>query len=190
MNSQADLKENVDPNMKRTGNNNHTEPNVGNSNVQISRRDFFSVAWKGLGILASFEIIGTVTAYFFSGKSRHTAPPKQLMEAGPVTAFALNTVTPFASGRFFLARQADGGFIAISIRCTHLGCSISWEKTRQRFICPCHSSAFDSRGDVINPPAPRALDYYPVLVENGLVKVDIGTIKERNSFKRDQLTYA
>jgi cytochrome b6-f complex iron-sulfur subunit len=156
----------------------------------ITRRDFFSMAWKGLGIIASLETLGIITGFFFSGKSSRVSPPKQLLEAGPVEAFGLNTVTPFASGRFFLARQSDGGFIAISLRCTHLGCSITWEKTRQRFICPCHSSAFDSHGDVINPPAPRALDYYPVQIENGLVKVDIGTLKERNSFKRDQLTYA
>jgi hypothetical protein len=42
----------------------------------------------------------------------------------------------------------------------------------------------------MNPPAARALDYYPVLIENGTVKVDIGTLKERNGFRKDQLVYA
>jgi cytochrome b6-f complex iron-sulfur subunit len=102
----------------------------------------------------------------------------------------LNTVSAFMGGRFYLARQQDGGFIALSLRCTHLGCAISWEENRKRFICPCHSSAFDISGDVLNPPAARALDYYPVLIENGIVKVDIGTLKERNAFRKDQLTYA
>jgi cytochrome b6-f complex iron-sulfur subunit len=161
------------------------------SSDNITRRDFFSVVWKGLGIIAGLELIGIISSYIFSGKTRQgNYKPKQLMEAGTVESFGLNSVTPFAEGRFYLARQADGGFIAISLRCTHLGCSISWEKDRQRFICPCHSSAFDSRGDVLNPPAPRALDYYPVMIENGLVKVDIGTMKERSRFMKDQLVYA
>jgi hypothetical protein len=43
---------------------------------------------------------------------------------------------------------------------------------------------------VLNPPAARALDYYPVLIENGIVKVDISTLKERNTFRKDQLVYA
>jgi cytochrome b6-f complex iron-sulfur subunit len=156
----------------------------------ITRRDFFSMAWKGLGIIAGLEALGIITAYFFSGKNKNTAAPKRLIEAGPVDSFGLNSVSAFMGGRFYLARQQDGGFIALSLRCTHLGCAVSWEEKQKRFICPCHSSAFDISGEVLNPPAARALDYYPVLIENGVVKVDIGTIKERNSFRKDQLIYA
>jgi cytochrome b6-f complex iron-sulfur subunit len=157
---------------------------------EISRRDFFfQMAWKGFGILAAVELLGIFTAYIFSGKEKRTVAPKQLLEAGPVDSFGANTVNAFMGGRFYLARQQDGGFIALSLRCTHLGCSISWEEGRKRFICPCHSSAFDITGEVLNPPAARALDYYPVLIENGIVKVDIGTLKERNVFKTDQLVY-
>jgi cytochrome b6-f complex iron-sulfur subunit len=93
-------------------------------------------------------------------------------------------------GRFYLARQQDGGFIALSLRCTHLGCAVSWEESKKRFICPCHSSAFDIRGEVLNPPAARALNYYAVMIENGIVKVDISNLVERNAFRKDQLTYA
>jgi cytochrome b6-f complex iron-sulfur subunit len=156
----------------------------------ITRRDFFGMAWKGLGILAGLEVLGIVTAYFVSGKNKNAVPPKQLLEAGPVESFGLNTVTAFMGGRFYLARQQDGGFIALSLRCTHLGCSVSWEEEKNRFICPCHSSAFDISGEVLNPPAARALDHYPVLIENGLVMVDIGTLKERKTSGKDQLTYA
>ena len=157
---------------------------------EITRRDFFGLAWKGLGIIAVLEAAGMITAYFFSGKNKMNAVPKQLLEAGPVDSFLPNTVSAFMGGRFYLARQPDGGFIAVSLRCTHLGCSISWEESRKRFICPCHSSAFDISGEVLNPPAARALDYYPVLIENGIVKVDIGTLKERKTSRKEQLTYA
>ena len=156
----------------------------------ITRRDFFALAWKSLGIIAALEATGMIAAYFFSGKNKNNTAPKQLLEAGPVDSFAPGSVSAFMGGRFYLARQPDGGFIALSLRCTHLGCSISWEEHKKRFICPCHSSSFDISGEVLNPPAARALDYYPVLIENGVVKVDIGTLKERHTFRKDQLIYA
>jgi cytochrome b6-f complex iron-sulfur subunit len=167
---------------------NHKNPGV--PSPGITRRDFFGLAWKGLGIVVALETAGMITAYFFSGKNKKVSAPKQLLEAGPVESFAPGSVNAFMGGRFYLARQHDGGFIALSLRCTHLGCSISWEENKKRFICPCHSSAFDIGGEVLNPPAARALDYYPVLIENGIVKVDIGTLKERKTSGKDQLTYA
>lgn len=157
--------------------------------LKFSRRDFFGMAWKGLGILAVLEGLGMISAYIFSGKNKHSISPGQLMEAGPANSFTPGSVSAFPGGRFYLARMQDGGFIALSLRCTHLGCSVSWEGNKKRFICPCHSSVFDIRGEVLNPPAAKALSYYPVLIENGIVKVDIGTLKERNSFRKEQLVY-
>jgi len=164
-------------------------PETANSG-KFSRRDFFGDAWKGLGLLAGLEALGMLSAYVFSGKNKQNPLSKQMQEAGSVNSFAPGSVTAFMGGRFYLARLQDGGFIALSLRCTHLGCSISWEENKKRFICPCHSSAFDINGEVLNPPAARALSYYPVLIENGIVKVDIGSLKERNSFRKDQLVYA
>ena len=157
--------------------------------LPLDRRAFFNKAWRALGILAALEMAVMFTAYLFTGRHKNTTVPKQLLEAGPVDLFFPNTVTAFMGGRFYLARQKDGGFIALSLRCTHLGCSIAWEEKQNRFICPCHSSAFAISGEVLNPPASRALDYFPVMIENGLVKVDIGTLKERNSFRKEQLQY-
>jgi cytochrome b6-f complex iron-sulfur subunit len=176
--------------MEKTGKINSPDQAPGNPGKGISRRDFFGLAWKGLGIVAALEGLGMISAFFFSGKQKNTAGVKQLLEAGPVDSFGPGTVSAFLGGRFYLARLQDGGFIALSLRCTHLGCAISWEESRKRFNCPCHSSAFDISGEVLNPPAARALNYYPVMIENGIVKVDIGTLKERNSFRKDQLTYA
>jgi cytochrome b6-f complex iron-sulfur subunit len=156
----------------------------------MDRRTFFNNAWKGVGILAAVEVVGMFAAYTFSGKPKNNSGAKHLIEAGAVETFAMNSVSAFMGGRFYLARQKDGGFIALSLRCTHLGCSVSWEEEHQRFICPCHASAFDIGGEVLSPPAARALDYYPVIIENGVVRVDIGTIKQRSSFKKEQLQYA
>ena len=156
-----------------------------------SRRVFLQKLWKGLGVVASIEVIAVFFGFLFSGKKDDTAlKPRQLIEAGNVESFKENSVTVFRGGRFYLTRLLDGGFIALSLRCTHLGCSINWEEDKNRFICPCHSSAFYINGEVQNPPAPSALDYFPVLIENGIVKVDIGTKLTRTRFDKSQITYA
>ncbi len=155
-----------------------------------SRRVFLKKIWTGLGILAGVEFVAVIFGFLFSGKGdKNVYTPKQLIEAGPVNSFQPNSVTPFRGGRFYLTRLEDGGFIALSLRCTHLGCSIEWEEEKNRFICPCHSSAFAINGDVQNPPAPKALDYYPVIIENGLIKVDVGTKVERERYSKDQIVY-
>ncbi len=154
------------------------------------RRVFLKKIWTGLGILAGLEFAAVIFGFLFSGKgNKNVYTPKQLIEAGLVNSFQPNSVTPFRGGRFYLTRLEDGGFIALSLRCTHLGCSIEWEEEKKRFICPCHSSAFAMNGNVQNPPAPKALDYYPVIIENGLIKVDVGTKVERERYSKDQIVY-
>ena len=155
-----------------------------------SRRTFLNKLWKGLAILASVEFTAVIFGFLFSGKGdKKSYTPKQLIGAGPVNSFEANSVTVFRGGRFYLTRLEDGGFIALSLRCTHLGCSIEWEEDKKRFICPCHSSAFSMNGDVQNPPAPKALDYYPIIIEKGIIKVDVGTKLERERSRKEQIVY-
>ena len=53
--------------------------------------------------------------------------------------------------------EKNGGFLAMSRTCTHLGCTVPWVEDEGRFVCPCHSSVFDINGDVVDPPAFQAL---------------------------------
>lgn len=111
-----------------------------------------------------------------------------LIVAGPVERFEPDSVTAFREGKFYLVRLEDGGFLALHRRCTHLGCTVPWIADDHRFACPCHASVFDIRGNVLSPPAPRALDLFPVRIENGIVKVDTGRPVRRESFEPGQVT--
>jgi cytochrome b6-f complex iron-sulfur subunit len=93
-------------------------------------------------------------------------------------------------GRFYLVRLAEGGFLALTRKCTHLGCTVPWVAQENSFVCPCHASVFDITGSVINSPAPRALDMYPITIENDLVKVDISKPIRRSAFKAEQVVYS
>ena len=72
--------------------------------------------------------------------------------------------------------------MALHRECTHLGCTVPWDGAQGRFACPCHASAFDMMGQVLTPPAPRPLDFHPVRIENGIVKVDAGRRIRRAAF--------
>lgn len=155
-----------------------------------NRRDFIKKLWAGLGILAGVELSAIAAAFLFSNKGRKQKTDKsKLVTVGAVAEFQPNTVTAFRPGRLFVCRLEDGGFLALSLRCTHLGCSVNWQENEKKFICPCHSSSFDLVGNVLSPPAPQALDMYPVQIQNGQVVVDTAKKLKRKRFKRSQVTY-
>ena len=158
------------------------------TDTEPTRRDFLKLAWAGLGVVALAE--AGVMAVAFSLPRIAAGEFGSVVTAGPVDDFPPSSVTPFTQARFYLSRLEDGGFLALYRKCTHLGCSVPWEQPDNQFMCPCHASAFDAKGDVLNPPAPRALDLFPVIIEDGLVKVDTGTVIQRDKFDLSQVVYA
>jgi nitrite reductase/ring-hydroxylating ferredoxin subunit len=162
-----------------------------NTKSQSSRRNFLKKIWVGLGALAGIEL-GVLTIGFLSDgrRNRDNLDAGRLMKIGKIGDFERNNVYPFRSGKFYLVCTQSGGFIAMSLNCTHLGCSVMWNEEKKEFVCPCHSSSFDLMGNVINPPAPRALDYYPVHIEKGELIVDVSKAVKRNSFDNSQLVFA
>jgi cytochrome b6-f complex iron-sulfur subunit len=150
------------------------------------RRSFLKLAWLGVGAAALAESAWVVASFL---KPRPKAPKSagSLVVAGPSETFAPGSVTAFPAGKFYLVRLADGGFLALHRQCTHLGCSVPWDEAAGKFICPCHASVFDLRGDVLAPPAPRPLDLFAVRIENGIVKVDVSIPIRRSAFDASQV---
>jgi Rieske Fe-S protein len=164
----------------------------GNRNSdKTTRRNFLSKLWKILGLVAFAELIFFTISMLRPGrKNLKENTGLNIKIAGNIEDFTVNSVTADRINKYFLVRSDDGGFLALSLTCPHLGCSVLWNTAENRFICPCHSSAFDNLGNVINSPAPRALDYYPVIIEAGKVKIDLGNKTKRKKFEKNQVTYA
>jgi cytochrome b6-f complex iron-sulfur subunit len=136
---------------------------------------------------AALGEVAWVTGSFLRPRQRDLAAAI-LFVAGPADRFEPGSVTAFPSGRFYLVRLKDGGFMALHRECTHLGCTVPWDAAQNRFACPCHASVFDITGQVLNPPAPRPLDFYMVRIENGVVKVDTRQRLQRTVFDPSQVT--
>jgi Rieske Fe-S protein len=62
-------------------------------------------------------------------------------------------------------------FIAISTRCMHLGCPVSYKPAAERFICPCHGGVYDFEGKVVGGPPVRPLDRFYTRVVGDRVQV-------------------
>ncbi len=165
----------------------NNKKNINSEKPKQTRRDFINTAWKGLGVIAGLEITGLTLHYLVDRKE--STSNSELFEAGLPEEFPKETVTPFRRGRFFLVRLKDGGFLAVSIKCSHLGCSIIWDEKINEFLCPCHSSKFSIAGDVINPPAPRALDVYEIQFTDGKLFINLNKKIKRDEFEKSQLTY-
>jgi cytochrome b6-f complex iron-sulfur subunit len=156
-----------------------------------SRRKFLSKIWSILGLVALGELAFFTVSMLRPGKKTlKDNPGINIKVAGGVEEFKKNSVTADRINKYYLVRFEDGGFMALSLICSHLGCSVIWDQNKTQFICPCHSSAFDRFGNVINSPAPRPLDFYPVMIESGKVKIDISQKKKRKRFEKNQVTYA
>lgn len=173
----------LQPHRKPTG-----TPSESPGSEQHTRRNFLKLGVEVLGALTLAEIVGAGLLFL---------TPRNLeggfgatVNAGAVDSFPSGTVTEFPSGRFFLIRAEDGGFLAVYRRCTHLGCAVSWEADQRRFVCPCHGSYFDFHGNVQNPPAPSALDSFSVQIVDGQVRVDTAHPQSRDLFEPSQLVYA
>ncbi len=166
--------------------------NVTNSAAPAtSRRRFLNWLWAGLGLAAVADVAWVGVSFLLSRSERNTSAGTEcIVAAGPVDSFAPATVTAIPQGRFYLSRLADGGFLALSRTCTHLGCSLRWDTDKGRFVCPCHGSSFSATGEVLAAPASRPLDCYPVRIENGVVKADIAAPYKRDRFVPEQAVRA
>ena len=54
-------------------------------------------------------------------------------------------------------RNDDGTLVALSAKCTHMGCTVGWNSADKTWDCPCHGSRYHANGEVLNGPTAKAL---------------------------------
>jgi cytochrome b6-f complex iron-sulfur subunit len=118
---------------------------------ELTRRDFLKLARNGFLYLSGALALGGLLRYL-----DHDANPAPQTEfdLGPTSNFPLNSRTIISEPPAMLL-HTDKGFFALSLVCTHLGCTV--EKKGQGFACPCHGSRYDEDGKVTHGPAEKPL---------------------------------
>jgi glycine/D-amino acid oxidase-like deaminating enzyme/nitrite reductase/ring-hydroxylating ferredoxin subunit len=59
--------------------------------------------------------------------------------------------------KFAVYKDASGKPHVLSARCTHKGCTVTWNNADGTWDCPCHGSIFAKDGTVIHGPARKSL---------------------------------
>jgi cytochrome b6-f complex iron-sulfur subunit len=119
--------------------------------TEPSRRDFLKLARNGLLFLSGgLAFVGLLRFLDFDP---HPAP-KTEFDLGPAEDYPPGSRTILPDIPAILI-HADSGFSALSLVCTHLGCTV--ETTADGFDCPCHGSRFDTAGKVTYGPAVASL---------------------------------
>ena len=83
-----------------------------------------------------------------------------------------NSALPFidtGSGQNALLIHLDNNqFVAYSARCTHAGCTVSYDSDSKLIVCPCHGASYDPahQAEVVHPPARRPLTSIPIHVNS------------------------
>jgi len=121
------------------------------SNRTLSRRDFLKLA--SAAILTTSGLLGLEGLFRFLNTQTEPLPPTEF-DLGPASNYppGSRTVLPDIPA---LLLHAQNGFSAISLVCTHLGCTV--ESKSEGFACPCHGSRFDPQGNVTRDPANKPL---------------------------------
>ena len=135
----------------------------------MKRRQFLTRMWQAGGALVAaagawtaWDLLQPLPATGFGGRVRSVRPD----------AVPENTVVEVPAARSYLTK-VDGEILALSEKCTHLGCRVPWCDSSGLFECPCHGSVFNRAGDLVTGPAPRGMDWYPTEVdEDGFVYID------------------
>jgi Rieske Fe-S protein len=119
--------------------------------TEPSRRDFLKLITNALFGLSGLLGLGGLARFF----SYRPTP-------GQPTEFELGEAANFPTGsRTFrldipaVIYNNGGEYMAYSLTCTHLGCTV--EEDGDGFACPCHGSRFDRDGMVLEGPAKEPL---------------------------------
>ena len=141
----------------------------------LTRRKFLSRIWLvGYGLIAAaglwttWDLIRPGSTSGFGGKIR-AVPPDSVPETG---------IIEVPQARAYLV-NIEGETLALSQKCTHLGCRVPYCDSSGQFECPCHGSVFNRKGEFRAGPSPRGMDRYPTEVgDDGLIYIDTGTLIE------------
>ncbi len=154
-----------------------TDHNSETKTKKVSRRSFLSaLSVAGLGISGLAGLFANL---------RYLKPT---VDYGMDKVFRVGKVEDYKEGTHLALEKErvaiihdKRGFAAISLVCTHLGCTV--RASANGFECPCHGSSFDDKGLNTGGPAPRPLDWYQIsLAPNGDLEVDKSVVLPAETF--------
>jgi cytochrome b6-f complex iron-sulfur subunit len=137
----------------------------------MRRRNFL------IKILKSFwsaVILGSIYPIFrFLYPKLSTNNDVDIVKVGRVEDFTGRSFRLYKFGRrrIILIQLGENRIVALSAKCTHLGCTVRYIKSRNIIKCPCHGGEYSIDGRVLKGPPKKPLQKYDVKVRNGEIYI-------------------
>lgn len=143
-----------------------SQPEQADSPQVATRRTFAKVVVGGVGFCYAAAIGYPVYRFLNS-------PVEKAALAAAVTEITLKDAQklPVASALIFkfgpepclLIHLPDGKWVALSAKCTHLGCTVQYLPDKSHIFCACHGGTYDpATGHNVAGPPPRPLKQFVV----------------------------
>jgi cytochrome b6-f complex iron-sulfur subunit len=127
-------------------------------NPEVPRRDFLKLATSTVLTIAGLLGLGGLFRFL----DTQTDPsPQTDFDIGLPDKYPLGSRTVLPEVPALLI-HSQSGFSALSLVCTHLGCTV--ESQADGFTCPCHGSRFDLQGNVSRGPAGKSLNLLRTMI--------------------------
>lgn len=171
----------------------HTQELISNQDViVINRRSFFaallSIGTAGMGAMLAVPVLRYVLYPLYAKTSKNvwtavgaieefssiSTPVKKPLDLKQIDGWR----EVDSSQSVYVTKAANGKLEVFSSICPHLGCSVSWRKGHDDFLCPCHGSIFKADGKHVSGPSPRGLDTLPHKVVDGKLMVKFEYFRE------------
>lgn len=118
---------------------------------RLSRRDFLKAATTTLLTASGLLGLGGLIRFL---DFESEPPRKTKFDLGLASDYPVGSHTTVNEIPAVIFHRQDG-FAALSLVCTHLGCTV--EQKPDGFDCPCHGSRYSESGKVLRGPARQAL---------------------------------
>ena len=135
----------------------------------MDRRNVIKNLFTFIPLGAAFAGITTMGFRFITPKKRDVMRRIFTLNLDELPINATRKYKDLRGADLIIVRTGERDVKAMSTVCTHLGCTVYWEKDKKEFYCPCHQGRFDQDGNVISGPPPRPLDSYRVVIEDNNV---------------------
>jgi nitrite reductase/ring-hydroxylating ferredoxin subunit len=134
---------------------------------QVSRRTFCNrLLVTSSGLLIGAAALSSVAA---SANLQAAYPPLRIEGAeGLMPGSSLYFNYPSRTDPAILVRSSAGEYYAFGQKCSHLGCSVYFDRNRRCLECPCHLGAYDAQtGFVLHGPPTQPLDQIALQMRAG-----------------------
>ena len=132
----------------------------------MDRKKFLvsACALCAMGLTATMIDSCSTTAPFNFTLNLHDTGNVALGSVGGSVTVTTNSGTPA------IVIKTSSGYKAMSLVCTHNGCTVNYAGSRG-FTCPCHGATFDANGAVTGGPAPTSLPQYTVTQASNILTI-------------------